>query len=58
MCMGMGIPVGFLWVWVWVWVRGLNEYIQYVSVTEHNKFMLLPHPEEDSYLPCVQWPTP
>jgi hypothetical protein len=29
-----------------------------MNVTEHNKFMLFPHPEEDSYLPCVQWPTP
>jgi len=29
-----------------------------MHVTEHNKFMLFPHPKEDSYLPCMQWPTP
>jgi hypothetical protein len=40
------------------WKETVISAYALMHVTEHNKFMLFPHPEEDSYLPCMQWPTP
>jgi hypothetical protein len=48
-----------IWYLEWEHVRlFVISVYALMHVTEHNKFMLFPHPEEDSYLPCVQWPTP